>query len=109
MAIKINADKLLLRLHEEFNRNVSDTYNGGIKYCIETVNIMIQNKRLKISNCIEKPHKITETCTFCENAVTLYWDTKHDGYEIYCPCCGKQMTLKDAYYREVTAKEQELK
>lgn len=30
MAIKINADKLLLRLHEEFNRNVSDTYNGGI-------------------------------------------------------------------------------
>ena len=115
MATKINAAKLRTKLKAKLKKAGSEPfsykYNEGIGAALEIIENMnreaIDKKIRKSLNHSDKPHKITEVCTFCENAVTLVWDTKHDGYEIYCPCCGKRMTLKDAYYREVTAKEQE--
>ena len=113
MAIKVKFFNIVSRLYELINDNAVDNYEKGYNDAVhEALHIVIEEayktkyeKKRKIQS--EGPHKITEVCNFCENAVTLVWDTKHDGYEIYCPCCGKQMTLKDAYYREVTAKEQE--
>lgn len=38
-------------------------------------------------------YKVTEFCPYCENEITLTWDVEEDGYQIYCPNCGKIMML----------------
>ena len=111
---KIKAKKLKKRIEHriKFDQNnitqseETKAFECGMRVTLYYIDEMVAEKKAKRSTK-NASHKVTEVCTFCENAVTLYWDTKHDGYEIYCPCCGKRMTLKDAYYREVTAKEQE--
>ena len=37
--------------------------------------------------------EVTEFCPHCEREITLTWDVKEDGYQIYCPNCGKVMML----------------
>lgn len=114
MATKINAAKLRTKLKAKLKKAGSEPfsykYNEGIGTALEILDDMNRkaiNKEIKKEqNHLDKPHKVTEFCNYCENVVTLYWDTKHDGYNIYCPCCGKEMKLSDAYHREVTAKEQ---
>ena len=36
---------------------------------------------------------ITELCPHCEKEITLSWDVENDGYQIYCPSCGKVIML----------------
>lgn len=36
-----------------------------------------------------------EICPHCGEEVEINWCTKEDGYEIYCPYCGKKMLLCD--------------
>lgn len=39
---------------------------------------------------------VVELCPNCGGEVEMVWDIKEDGYEIYCPYCGKKMMLCDA-------------
>lgn len=34
----------------------------------------------------------TEMCPHCQNEVTVQWNVEKDGYELYCPNCGKHFT-----------------
>ncbi|MFR5840686.1 MAG: hypothetical protein ACLUFC_08980 [Anaerobutyricum hallii] len=43
-----------------------------------------------------RDYTVTETCPHCGNQNELWWDTSSNGYEIYCPRCGKKMLLCDA-------------
>ena len=38
----------------------------------------------------------TEICAYCKKEVSVVWDTEHDGYDIYCPACGKKLRLCSA-------------
>lgn len=42
------------------------------------------------------PDEVTEVCPNCEAEVTMVWDVKQDGYQAFCPYCGKQLMLCDA-------------
>ena len=109
MSTKINAAKLRKRLYRTRSTECTSMaikFNEGVNAAIRVLDFLDSQERKKKAERTAKPHKVTEVCNWCENAVTLYWDTKHDGYDIYCPCCGEKMKLSDAYYREVTAKEQ---
>ena len=37
--------------------------------------------------------QIVEMCPNCENEVAVCWDIQKDGYQIFCPYCGKPMML----------------
>ena len=37
--------------------------------------------------------EVTEVCPHCEWEITLTWNVEEDGYQIYCPNCGKVMML----------------
>ena len=34
-----------------------------------------------------------ETCPNCDKEIGVLWDVEEDGYEVYCPTCGKKMML----------------
>lgn len=36
-----------------------------------------------------------ETCPHCGEEVEINWCTKENGYEVYCPYCGKKIMLCD--------------
>lgn len=36
---------------------------------------------------------VVEMCPHCEMEVSLYWDIESDGYQIFCPNCGKAIML----------------
>ena len=52
-------------------------------------------KRAKdiIRNHMNDNNEIVEQCPYCENEVALHWDVEKDGYQIFCPYCGKPMML----------------
>lgn len=114
MSIKLNAAKLRIilknRLKPFDSSPYAGKYNEGIGTALEIIDNMNReaiNKKIKKElNHLNKPHKVTEVCSYCKNEVNLKWDTKHDGYNIYCPCCGKEMKLSNAYHNEVTVKKQ---
>lgn len=37
--------------------------------------------------------QIVEMCPNCGNEVAVWWDMQKDGYQIFCPHCGKPMML----------------
>ena len=37
--------------------------------------------------------QIVEMCPNCGNEVAVWWDMQKDGYQIFCPYCGKPMML----------------
>lgn len=37
--------------------------------------------------------EVTEYCPHCDREVTVQWDVNEDGYQIYCPNCGKIIML----------------
>ena len=37
--------------------------------------------------------QIVEMCPNCETEVAVWWDIQKDGYQIFCPYCGKPMML----------------
>lgn len=38
-------------------------------------------------------YEVTEACPHCEREITLCWDVEADGYQIFCPECGKAVML----------------
>ena len=46
-----------------------------------------------ISKYRNEDNEIVEQCPYCENEVALHWDVEKDGYQIFCPNCGKPMML----------------
>lgn len=38
-------------------------------------------------------YEVTEVCPHCEREITLNWDVEADGYQIFCPECGKAVML----------------
>ena len=107
MAIKIKAAKLRKRLYRTRSTectSMANKFNEGVDAAIRVLDFLDSQEQKKKVERTAKPHKVTEFCNYCENAVTLYWDTKHDGYDIYCPCCGKKMKLSSALYSEVSVK-----
>lgn len=36
---------------------------------------------------------VTELCPHCEREVDMSWSIEEDGYQTYCPYCGKRLML----------------
>ena len=37
--------------------------------------------------------EVYEICPHCDNEVGLMWDIESDGYQAFCPYCGKRLML----------------
>ena len=46
-----------------------------------------------ISKYRNEDNEMVEQCPYCENEVALHWNVEEDGYQIFCPNCGKPMML----------------
>lgn len=43
-----------------------------------------------------RTYVVTELCSNCEREVEIHgWDTERDGYQAFCPYCGKVLMLCD--------------
>ena len=40
-------------------------------------------------------NQVAEMCPHCENEVLMDWDVEKNGYQAYCPYCGKRLMLCD--------------
>lgn len=40
-----------------------------------------------------KNYEVTEMCPHCETEITLCWDVESDGYQVFCPECGRAVML----------------
>lgn len=107
MAIKVNANKLIKRL-DCYRGGCDESYYIGFNAAIDRA-IEIVESEVKKAKAKKKAKKgkqaqvipiqntlVHEMCPYCENEVVISWDVDADGYEIYCPCCGKQMKLCQA-------------
>lgn len=53
-------------------------------------------KRLVAIEPTNRTYIVTEWCPNCESEVEIHgWDTERDGYEAFCPYCGKRLMLCD--------------
>ena len=53
----------------------------------------IRECRFSSESCLNTSGTVTEYCSNCENEVTMNWDIKKQGYEAFCPVCGKRLML----------------
>lgn len=53
----------------------------------------IRECRFSSVACLNISGSVTEYCSNCENEVTMNWDIKKQGYEAFCPVCGKRLML----------------
>lgn len=63
-------------------------YNGKLEFANEATEIRVCEE---VSN-----EEITELCPFCDFEITVNWDPETQGYEIFCPNCGRKILLCDA-------------
>ena len=121
MSIKIKVNKLINKLHAEGGcGSKPDTYGAGwddaIDRAIEIVEEMAEEaietkfERKKAEAVLkvgrikdEDPEVIpiqntlvSELCPECDTEITVSWDVDTDGFEIFCPNCGKPMVLCSA-------------
>lgn len=47
-----------------------------------------------------RDNEVTEYCPHCDREITLLWDVKQDGYQIFCPNCGETIMLCSMCERE---------
>lgn len=40
-----------------------------------------------------KREVMTETCPYCNHTIEMDWDANKNGYEIFCPYCGRKIML----------------
>lgn len=109
MAIKVNANKLIKRL-DCYRGGCVESYYIGFNAAIDRAVEIVESeaKKAKAKKKAKKASKpevipiqntlVHEVCPYCENEVVISWDVDADGYEIYCPCCGKKMKLSSALY-----------
>lgn len=53
----------------------------------------IRECRFSSGACLNISGPVTEYCSNCENEVTMNWDVKKQGYQAFCPVCGKRLML----------------
>ena len=53
----------------------------------------IRECRFSSGACLNISGSVTEYCSNCENEVTMNWDVNKQGYQAFCPVCGKRLML----------------
>ena len=53
----------------------------------------IRECRFSSGACLNISGPVTEYCSNCENEVTMNWDVNKQGYQAFCPVCGKRLML----------------
>lgn len=43
----------------------------------------------------DRTYEVTEACPHCGAEITMTWDTDAQGFEVFCPSCGKRLMLCD--------------
>lgn len=69
---------------------------------VSTIKKMEERERVKKQESLENSsHRITEFCPHCNEEVTLEWDVKENGYQVFCARCGfKLMLCSECLYEE---------
>ena len=49
---------------------------------------------------LSRDNEVTECCPHCDREITVLWDVEQDGYQIFCPNCGKTIMLCSMCDRE---------
>ena len=62
--------------------------NGELEFANEDTEIRVCEKA--------RNYEVTEPCPFCDFEVTVNWNPENQGYEIFCPNCGRKILLCDA-------------
>lgn len=44
---------------------------------------------------MNEKYTVNEYCPFCDSDIEMTWDVPADGYEAFCPHCGKKLMLCD--------------
>lgn len=55
---------------------------------------------LELEKIFEEINEVTECCPHCDREITVLWDVEQDGYQIFCPNCGKTIMLCSMCDRE---------
>lgn len=69
---------------------------------VSTIKKMEEREQVKKQESLEnRSHRVTEFCPHCNEEVTLEWDVKENGYQVFCVRCGfKLMLCSECLYEE---------
>lgn len=68
-----------------------------IQTALDNGELELANENTEIRVCEEVSNEeVTEVCPHCEYEITVNWSPETQGYEIFCPKCGRKMLLCDA-------------
>lgn len=79
----------------ECNKSKQDLQTGDY-YCTQKGCLVGKQEDCKESSKINdnaESELITEMCPHCETEATVCWDVSKDGYQIFCPYCGRPIML----------------
>ena len=80
----------LLSLPDEDKGKITDTFDELFSYRkIGTV----QECKHAVDEATEECPQIVELCPHCNHEISLNWDIETDGYQVFCPYCGKPVML----------------
>lgn len=63
----------------------------AIDHMINALRTLKIKRRVRMESM--RNYEVTEMCPHCETEITLCWDVRSEGYQVFCPNCGKPMML----------------